>query len=206
MKALFPVILALAAPAAFAWTPCDQAGITPPVVIRRDAPAYPAAVRAIGVEGSVEVALTILRDGRVGWARVLRADPQGYFEQAALAGVRAWRFEPARANGEPIECRMQTRVRFTLVDTVDSASETAANHSQPEPAYPAPQLVERIESDVELQFEVAPDGCVARALRLHPCISESPADSGDGASDARLRPGPGPPTHGPLCSRPGTNR
>lgn len=163
MKALLAMTLALAAPAAFAWTPCDQAGITPPVAIRRDAPAYPAAVRAIGVEGSAEVALTILRDGRVGWARVLRADPQGYFEQAALAGVRAWRFEPARANGEPIECRMHTRVRFTLVDTVDSPGRAAENAPQPQPLYPAALLAERVEGYVELQFEVAPDGGVTRA-------------------------------------------
>ena len=101
MRALLHAILALAAPAALAWPACDQAGITPPVAIVREAPSYPPAVREIGIEGSVEVALTVLRDGHVGWVRVLRADPPGYFEQAALAGVRAWRFEPARQDGGP---------------------------------------------------------------------------------------------------------
>jgi protein TonB len=116
MKRLLPAMLALAAPVAFAWPPCDQAGLAPPVALAREAPAYPAAVREIGVEGSVEIALTILRDGGVGWVKVLHADPPGYFEQAAVAGVRRWRFEPARQGESAVECRLLTRVRFVLVD------------------------------------------------------------------------------------------
>lgn len=122
MKALLHAILALTAPAALAWPACDQADITPPVAIVREAPSYPPAVREIGIEGSVEVALTVLKDGQVGWVRVLRANPRGYFEQAALASVRAWRFRPARRDGQPIECRLLTRVRFTLADTVDASA------------------------------------------------------------------------------------
>jgi TonB family protein len=162
MKHLLPAMLALAAPAALAWPSCNQAGLSPPVALARETPAYPAAVRAIGIEGTVEVALTILRNGRVGWVNVVRADPPGYFEQAAVAGVRGWRFEPARQNGTAVECRMLTRVRFTLVDTVDAAGEPLVRSDRPDPVYPARLLAERVEGYAELQFELAADGSVLR--------------------------------------------
>lgn len=162
MKRLLPAMLVLAAPAALAWPSCDQAGLTPPVALAREAPAYPAAVRAIGIEGMVEVALTILRDGRVGWVNVVRADPLGYFEQAAVAGVRGWRFEPARQNDTAVECRMLTRLRFTLVDTVDASGQPVARNDRPDPVYPARLLAERVEGYAELQFERAADGSVLR--------------------------------------------
>ena len=155
-------LLSLAAPAATGWVPCDRPGITPPVAIHREAPAFPESVRAIGIEGSVDLALTVLRDGTVGWLRTVRAEPRGYFEQAALAGVRRWRFEPARANGEPIECRMQTRVRFALVDTVDTP-DGGSNADRPVPAYPAALLRARIEGYAEVEFERTPDGSVRNA-------------------------------------------
>ena len=82
------------AQSAAAWVPCQQGGVLAPKPIQREAPAYPPAVRAMGIEGSVEVALTVLRDGSVGWVRVVRAEPRGYFEQAAAEGVRRWRFAP----------------------------------------------------------------------------------------------------------------
>ena len=154
--------LALAAPAALGWVPCDQAGITPPVPIQREAPGYPQSVREVGIEGSVELALTVLRDGSVGWVRALRAEPRGYFEQAAIEGVRRWRFAPARLDGEPVECRMLTRVRFALADTVD-APDGAASADRPVPAYPAALLRERIEGYAEVEFERAPDGSVGEA-------------------------------------------
>ncbi|MSQ92196.1 MAG: energy transducer TonB [Gammaproteobacteria bacterium] len=159
MKRLLPAMLALVAPVALAWPPCDQAGLSPPVALAHEAPTYPAAVRAIGIEGTVEVALTILRDGRVGWVDIVRADPPGYFEQTAVDGVRGWNFEPAREDGAPIECRMLTRVRFTLVDTVGAAGLSLA-HDRPDPVYPARLLADRIEGYAELQFELAADGSV----------------------------------------------
>jgi TonB family protein len=162
MKRLLPALLAFAAPAALAWPPCDQADLSPPVALTRKAPTYPAAVRDVGIEGSVQVALTILRDGRVGWVSVLHADPPGYFEQAAVAGVRSWRFEPARLNDAPVECRMLTSVRFALVDAVDSAVQPLASNERADPVYPARLLTDRVEGYAELQFELAADGSVLR--------------------------------------------
>jgi TonB family protein len=166
MKRLAPAAcLLLAAPVAGAWLPCNSPAITAPVPVHREAPAFPPAVREIGLEGSVEVALTVLADGTVGWVRVQRADPPGYFEQAAMSGVRAWRFEPARQDGRAIECRMRTRVRFTLVDTVDAPTGSAGD--RPDPDYPAALLAARIEGYVEVEFGLAADGGVINALAIN---------------------------------------
>jgi TonB family protein len=157
--------LLLAAPAACAWLPCEQKDISPPKPVRRDAPAYPAAVRALGIEGSVEVALTVLRDGNVGWVRVIRAEPRGYFEQAASESVRGWRFEPARRDGRPVECRMLTRLRFALTDTAATAA-VGADADRPQPVYPPALLQARIEGYVEVEYTLAADGTVTEPRLL----------------------------------------
>jgi TonB family protein len=185
-------LMSLAAPAVCAWVRCDQQGIKPPVPIRREAPAYPEPVRAIGIEGTVEVALTVLRDGSVGWVRAMRAAPRGYFEQAAARGVRNWRFTPAQADGAAIECRMLTRVRFALVDTV-AAAPLATAGTRPGPVYPPALLRERIEGYAEVEFERAADGSVRNPRVI---IAMPRGEFEDAALTAirgwRLDPTPGP--------------
>lgn len=179
----------LAAPTAWAWVPCDQPGVEPPVALHREAPAYPPAVREIGVEGSVEVALTVLRDGSVGWVRALRGEPRGFFEQAAVAGVRGWRFRPARAGGAPIECRLVTRVRFALVDTVDVRT-TSLDRGQPVPTYPPQLLQQRVEGYVEVEFDRAADGSIAHP-RVISAMPRGPFEAAalEAISRWRLEPG-----------------
>jgi len=176
------LIAAAPAAAAAAWVPCERPDIEPPVALHREAPAYPPAVREIGIEGSVEVALIVLRDGTVGWVRALKAEPRGYFEQAAVAGVRAWRFRPARSGGEAIECRMVTRVRFALVDTVDVRA-GSLNERQPVPVYPPKLLQQRIEGYVEVEFDRTADGATANAR----VIAAMPRGAFEAASIAAIR-------------------
>jgi TonB family protein len=152
--------LCAAAQSAAAWVPCEQKGVAPPKPIRREVPAYPPAVRAAGIEGTVEVALTVLRDGSVGWVRVVRAEPRGYFEQAASDGVRSWRFAPATLDGEPIECRLRTRVRFALTD---AATTVATGADRPQPVYPPALLQSRTEGYAEVEYELDAEGVVKDA-------------------------------------------
>lgn len=158
--------LTLVAPGAVAtpWPACNSRGLTPPAALDRPTTPYPESARQAGAEGFVEVAFTVLRDGRVGWARVLRAQPPGFFEPAALDSIRDWRFDPARRDGEPVECRIQTRVRYTLSDTVVARPQgTAAGGDQPAPVYPEQARIDGLEGYVEVQFEIDPDGRVSRA-------------------------------------------
>jgi TonB family protein len=197
--ATLAVLIALAAPAAGAWVPCEQKGLTAPVPIQREAPAYPEAVRAMGIEGTVEVALTVLRDGSVGWVRVVRASPRGYFEQAASEGVRRWRFRPAMAGGEPVECRMRTRVRFALTDAAATAAGAAAGE-RPHPVYPPALLLARIEGYAEVEYELDAAG-TARNPRV---ITAMPRGEFEKAALEAVRGRQGPPSK--LASRLETRR
>lgn len=168
-RATLATLLLLAAPLAAAWAPCEDKGLKAPVPLQRDAPAYPDAVRATGIEGTVEVALTVLRDGGVGWVQVVRAEPRGYFEQAATEGVRRWRFAPALRGGEPVECRLRTRVRFRLADAAATVA-GGGGAGGPQPVYPPELLRERIEGYVDVEYALDAEGRAgdARVLTAMP--------------------------------------
>jgi len=146
------------------WPSCNAPGLAPPGALQRPAPEYPESARLAGAEGYVDVAFTVLRDGHVGWIRIRKAQPSGFFEPAALDALRAWRFRPALQDGEPVECRVQTRLRFTLTEGVPARSAGSARGSdQPPPVYPEQARIEGLEGYVEVEFEAGPDGRVAWA-------------------------------------------
>ena len=64
-------------------------------------PIYPAAAKAAGTEGQVVVRYDISDTGRVLNARVESADPPDVFDEAALAAVRSWKYNPQIRDGEP---------------------------------------------------------------------------------------------------------
>jgi protein TonB len=87
----------------------------PPKAVERSQPTYPPRARAEGVEGSVTVSLLVAADGSVEQAKVVRAEPAGVFDAAALEAVRAWRFEPATYSGKPVKVWARQVVRFALM-------------------------------------------------------------------------------------------
>lgn len=70
------------------------AGSALPRILRDGAPRYPVIAKSRKIEGEVEVAFTILPDGRVSNARVTRAEPAGVFDRAALSAVEGYLFAP----------------------------------------------------------------------------------------------------------------
>jgi TonB family protein len=76
-------------------------------------PTYPPAALAARFTGTVVVRLTIQSDGSVGDATVVECDhPNLGFENATLAAVRRWKFEPAALDGQPIPYVMNFRLNF----------------------------------------------------------------------------------------------
>jgi TonB family protein len=78
-------------------------------------PAYPPRLRALGVEGEVEVQVAVRADGSVGaarWGESTHPD----FTEAVRAAVREARFEPARRGGELVGSWVSLRLRFRLDD------------------------------------------------------------------------------------------
>jgi len=64
-----------------------------PMLLRDQAPRYPANALRRRIEGSVDLAFTIKPDGTVTDVRVLHATPEGVFDVAALAVAKQWKFE-----------------------------------------------------------------------------------------------------------------
>lgn len=75
---------------------------------------YPSGAKREGTEGFVTVSLLIDDDGRVQRVRVLEAQPEGVFEQAATRAARNWSFEPARYQGEAVKVWARQKIRFEL--------------------------------------------------------------------------------------------
>lgn len=65
-------------------------------------PIYPAAEFAAQVEGSVDLAVRVGRDGRVSRASVYRSSGRESFDLSALRAVKLWRFHPALIAGIPV--------------------------------------------------------------------------------------------------------
>jgi len=98
-------------------SPEESAAPEEPPPAAKDAPTLPRA-RDTPVEypegamGRAEVVLeiTINIEGNVTEASVVAGSPP--FEDAAMAAVRRWRFEPARRAGHPVAARIRYTVRF----------------------------------------------------------------------------------------------
>jgi len=86
--------------------------IRPPVKVLNVDPMYPDIARAARKEGIVILEVVIAVDGRVESVRVLRGVPT--LDQAAVAAVQQWRFEPARLNDQVIPVVMTVTVNFQL--------------------------------------------------------------------------------------------
>ncbi|MFC1544371.1 energy transducer TonB, partial [Gemmatimonadota bacterium] len=88
----------------------DQA----PRLIHRVSPRYPEIARNAGVVGRVILQIVVDETGKVIEAVPVVAEPPGIFEEAAIAAIRQWRFEPALKDGKPIKVRMGQLVEFKL--------------------------------------------------------------------------------------------
>ena len=77
-------------------------------------PKYPETAPASGVRGRVLVLLLIDETGAVTDASVVEADPEGYFEESALAAVRDARFEPGSKGGRVVRSRVLVELSYSL--------------------------------------------------------------------------------------------
>ena len=86
-----------------------------PVALDAEPPvAYPPALYAQGVEGTVKLRLFVTAQGAVVPESTRVSETSGYpaFDSAAVAGVTGMRFAPARRNGEPVAATFTQPVQF----------------------------------------------------------------------------------------------
>ena len=77
-------------------------------------PEYPFQARERGVEGYVAVKFLVRADGSVGNVNVLKAKPEGVFEEEVRRALPRWRFQPGTIAGEPVPSWVVTTLRFDL--------------------------------------------------------------------------------------------
>ena len=84
-----------------------------PTLVSRVEPVYPDLARRAGIEGTVELEVSIDPTGAVTDVEVVRGLPLGMSE-AAAAAVHKWKYKPARTAAGPVASRKSVRIRFVL--------------------------------------------------------------------------------------------
>ena len=77
-------------------------------------PLYPDSARNRNIGGWVDLTFLVGPDGAVSDVAVVAAQPPGTFEQAAIAAVRRWRYQPVARDGRTVSQRARVRVRFKV--------------------------------------------------------------------------------------------
>ena len=94
--------------------PAPPPGIRAPVVVKRVEPAYPAGLRAAGVQGVVEIRGTVPKEGGVlRNPQVVRSDDPR-LEPLALAAISRWQWKPGMQDGQAVDVVFDTTIRFSL--------------------------------------------------------------------------------------------
>lgn len=78
------------------------------------APQYPSVSRELGEQGRVLVRAMVTADGRVGQVVLRKSSGFSYLDQAALEGVKHWRFVPARQGERHVSAWVLVPVVFSL--------------------------------------------------------------------------------------------
>ena len=85
-----------------------------PSITRRVEPEYPAKARRMNVQGKVAVQMVIDTSGLPHNCSVVRAEPSGYFEEAAIAAASSMRFTPGKLKGQPVNTVVLLPFTFRL--------------------------------------------------------------------------------------------
>jgi TonB family protein len=75
-------------------------------------PEFPEIARERDLSGFVDLEFMVHADGTVSDVNVLKAQPQGVFDQAAVAAVRTWRYRPIERNGLAVDGHARLRLNF----------------------------------------------------------------------------------------------
>jgi len=88
----------------------DQA----PSLLRAVQPRYPFEAAQKGIEGRVTLRFVVDSTGQAQEPEVVKSEPEGVFDEAALAVVKKYKFRPAMKGGKPVDCIVQAPIKFSL--------------------------------------------------------------------------------------------
>ncbi len=101
-------------------------GVLQGAAVRRVQPLYPPLAKAAGVQGAVQVQLTISEKGEVEAAEVVSGHP--LLRDASLEAARQWVFKPTELEGRPVKVQGIITFNFTLAK--DNPAELTASQSE----------------------------------------------------------------------------
>ena len=81
-------------------------------LIRSVPPDYPSAAKRDGIEGSVDLDVTVSSQGVVQDVSVVHATPPDMFEKSAAAAVRKWKYDPRFVDGLASEAHVKVHLEF----------------------------------------------------------------------------------------------
>lgn len=102
-----------------------------PVALSAESPVeYPVEMWNQGVEGRALLRVLVNVEGGVDSVMLAESSGHGALDSAAMAGVRAMAFAPARRNGEPLRAWADVPVRFST-DPEHSRADSASDSDPP---------------------------------------------------------------------------
>ena len=126
---MFSALLLSGSQPAVATTQAGERGdVTSPQIIleTQKPPVFPPAALAARYTGSVMLEITVDKAGKVSTADVLECSrPKVGFEEAAVAAVKKWRFEPGRHGGDAVEFTLKFRLNFNRAGAAGDPRVTA---------------------------------------------------------------------------------
>jgi protein TonB len=87
-------------------------GVSQGLLIKKVSPVYPLSALSTRIEGTVELMVTVSKNGDITAVKVLSGDSQ--LTKAASDALKQWKYKPYLLNGEPVEIQTQVTVNFKL--------------------------------------------------------------------------------------------
>ncbi|MEN6312055.1 MAG: energy transducer TonB [Acidobacteriota bacterium] len=167
--------------------------VKPPSLIHSVEPEYPEEAAKAGVEGTVIIEARADEKGNVDAVRILRSVPA--LDDAAVAAVKKWKYEPMTINGKPVKVLFTVTVKFRLsqegrdklLEKFDRGAVKAEGGIQPpklvhlvEPVYPPQARAAGISGIVILAVKTDAAGNVQDAMILKsiPQLNRAAIDCG----------------------------
>lgn len=83
-------------------------------ILSKTEPQFPDSAKKKNITGYVRLQITIDQSSAIKSIDIIEANPEGYFESAAVDSVRNWKFTAAYQNGAPVESTIKRRIEFKL--------------------------------------------------------------------------------------------
>ncbi len=86
----------------------------PPRILKSVPPLYPFDAKTKGVEGRVVLRFVIDENGQILNPQIVKAEPEGIFEESALSALAKYKFEPAVIGSKKVKCYVVLPMSFRL--------------------------------------------------------------------------------------------